>query len=72
MEYDDNYEPEENISAVFIKLTSAYIILEMAVEEAIKVIERSYGAETPHIKAGLAILKNSIGKAREIISMEIN
>lgn len=33
MEYDDNYEPEDNISVVFIKLTSAYIILEMAVEE---------------------------------------
>ena len=64
MEYE---ESEDNMPTVFIKLMSAYITLEMSVEEAIEVIEKSYGVETSHIKAGLQTLKTGCSKARGIL-----
>jgi hypothetical protein len=60
----------DDTPVVFVKLTSAYITLEMAVEQAIKVMERSYGAETPHIKEARRMLTESLNKAKIMIGFD--
>lgn len=52
---------------VFLKLTSAYITLEMAVEQAIKVMGQSHGAETLHAKEARRILTENLNKAKLMI-----
>lgn len=64
----DEASQENGMTFLIIKLMSALVSLECAVDSAISVLERSYGAETPHIKEGIRRLRDGLDHTSKILS----
>lgn len=65
-----NERENDDMPMKFIKIMGAYITLEMALESAIDVLEKSYGADTPHIREGIGRLYEGLEKAKGILDIK--